>query len=153
MDEVTHGGQGENEVIVTGKDEGESEREEGRASQGHPCSVGETQNPSVSIETNPERNETEQEQGEVGAHSTEKQGHSAFFSPLPFSHLASTKGCYVTAIYTRAPIPSHPPSHVRQHHMKTKWNCSPALLQVLFLTLLASSLNPQVSLLSCYFYI
>lgn len=40
MDEVTHGGQGENGVIVTGEDEVERERGEGRASQGPPCSVG-----------------------------------------------------------------------------------------------------------------
>lgn len=69
----------------------------------------------------------------MGADNTEKQGHSAFPALLPFRHLASTKGCYVTAIYTRAPFPSHPPSHVRQHHMQTKWSCSTALLQVLFL--------------------
>lgn len=69
----------------------------------------------------------------MGADNAEKQGHSAFPSLLPFRHLASTKGCYVTAIYTRAPFPSHPPAHVRQHHMQTKWNCSSALLQVPFL--------------------
>lgn len=61
---------------------------------------------------------------EVGADNTEKQGHSAFPSLLPFRHLASTKGSYATAIYTHAPFPSRPPSHVRQHHMQTKWNCS-----------------------------
>lgn len=71
-----------------------------------------------------------EEWGEVGADNTEKQGYSAFPSLLPFCNLASTKGCYVTAIYTRAPFPSHPPSHVRQQHMHTK--CSSALLHVLF---------------------
>lgn len=49
-----------------------------------------------------------EELDEVGAGSTEKQGHSAFLSLLPFRDLASTKGCYVTAIYTRTPLPSHP---------------------------------------------
>ncbi len=86
----------------------------------------------------------------MGADNTEKQGHSAFPSRLPFCHLASTKGCYVTAIYTRTPFPSHPPSHVRQHHMQTKWNCSSALLQVLFLLFLClfllSSNQPPLSL-------
>lgn len=35
---------------------------------------------------------------------------SALSFLFPLSHLASTKGCYVTAIYTRAPFPSLPPS-------------------------------------------
>lgn len=87
----------------------------------------------------------------MGADNTEKQGHSAFPALLPFRHLASTKGCYVTAIYTRAPFPSHPPSHVRQHHMQTKCSCSAALLQVLFLlsfaSILLSSNQPPLSLL------
>ena len=68
--------------------------------------------------------ETYPEWGEVGADYTEKQGHSAFPSLLPFRHLASTKGCYVTAIYTCTPFPSH----IRQHHMQTK--CSSAVLQL-----------------------
>lgn len=46
----------------------------------------------------------------MGADNAEKQGQRTFFSPFPLSHLASTKGCYVTAIYTRAPSPSRPPS-------------------------------------------
>lgn len=46
----------------------------------------------------------------MGADNAEKQGQCTFFSPFPLSHLASTKGCYVTAIYTRAPFPSRPPS-------------------------------------------
>lgn len=46
----------------------------------------------------------------MGADNAEKQGQRTFFSPFPLSHLASTKGCYVTAIYTRAPFPSRPPS-------------------------------------------
>ena len=63
---------------------------------------------------------------EVGADNTEKQGHRAFPSLLPFCHLASTKGCYATAIYTLAPFPSHPPSQAGQHHMQTKWSCCSA---------------------------
>lgn len=77
---------------------------------------------------------------EVGADNTEKQGHSAFPSLLPFRHLASTKGCYVTAIYTHTAFPSHPPSHVKQHHMQTK--CSSTLFQLLFL-LSVSSFRPS----------
>lgn len=70
----------------------------GWASQGPPVVLGK-HSLSVSMETNPEWNETERS----GADSTEKQGHSAFPSLLPFRHLASTKGCYVTAIYTCTP--------------------------------------------------
>lgn len=66
----------------------------------------------------------------MGADNAEKQGHSAFPSLLPFRHLASTKGCYVTAIYTRAPFSLSPSLSCRQHHMQTKWNCCSALLQV-----------------------
>lgn len=67
----------------------------------------------------------------MGADNAEKQGQCTLFSLFPLSHLASTNGCYVTAIYTRAPFPSRPPSlpRVRRHHTKTKWSCSPSLLQ------------------------
>lgn len=73
-----------------------------------------------------------EEWGEVGADNTEKQGHSAFPSPS-VQPLGINKGMLCNSyLYSRSLSLSRPPSHFRQHHMQTKWNCSSALLQLLF---------------------
>lgn len=81
---------------------------------------------------------------------SEKQGHSAFPSLLPFRHLASTKGCYITAIYIRTPSLSFSLTHIGQHHTQTNWNCSspPQLSSFCLLSSLNHFLHLQPFVLS-----
>lgn len=86
--------------------------------------------------------ETELERREVRADNAGKQGQCTLFLSSPLSHLASTKGCYATAIYTRAPFPSRPPSSCQAAPHENQMELQPFTPSRPFLSLSLSQIWP-----------